>query len=858
MASDLGRWRELLRGAWSLRPLTRPAPPQRPADGDWIPAVCWHDCGGRCALQALVVDGTVVRLKTDDTHPDSPDYPQQRACVRGRAQRGQVFAPDRLKYPMRRRHWAPGGGERDLRGRDEWVRISWDEALDLVAGELRRVRERYGNAAIYNRGGEMKRTLNLYGGCVDSWTTGSHGSWMASGRLVGLYRPEGATGFDAAGALGDRMDLRESELIVMWGVNPAWSSPGSPTWNFLQARKAGARFIFIDPFYSASAALLADDWIPVRPGTDHALILGMIHTLITEDDPGRDPLIDWDCLHRCSVGFDAAHMPPGVPASANFRDYVLGGADGQGRSAEWAAGICGVPAERIRGLARELARTRKAALLTSWAPARVSNSDSWPQAFMALGCMTGHIGQPGNMTGTSVHFFSGNGGPQLVLAGPSGVEPIPNPVGGAADYPFGRPAQGTCVPCCQLWDAILDGQYLAGKDDLRPLDLKLIYAGGETNVLGSRQGLRQGIRAFRKMEFVVCHAQFLSTTARYADVVLPVTTPWERFGWLQNDHTNREVLVMGSQVVQPLFEARDDAWIAREVGIRLGLDPALIEPASLPQQIFNAARGARVVRPDGEGYEPLLTLTAADIAELGVQGEPQEGRIPFREFRRQGLYQVPRSSTDAFRHVPLQAFRADPEAHPLATASGRLEIHCQALADFVAGCGWDEIQPIPAYRPAREGFEATFADWEARRKGEFPLQFYSIHYLRRANSIYDNVSWLREAWPQEFFINPIDAEARGIRNGDPVTVTSPHGAVLRRACVSSRMMPGVTTMGAGAWAELDPGEELDLGGCANTLSGQIPSGQGISSWNSCIVQVARSGRELVPDALRPARPPVLG
>ena len=91
-----------------------------------------------------------------------------------------------------------------------------------------------------------------------------------------------------------------------------------------------------------------------------------------------------------------------------------------------------------------------------------------------------------------------------------------------------------------------------------------------------------------------------------------------------------------------------------------------------------------------------------------------------------------------------------------------------------------------------------------------------------------------------------------------MTVRSPFGAVLRRACVSNRMMPGVTTMGAGAWAELDSGEELDLGGCANTLSGQIPSGQGISSWNSCIVQVARSGRELVPDALRPARPPVLG
>jgi len=819
--------------------------------GRWVPAICWHDCGGRCALKAWVQDGTVLRLKTDDTHPDSPDYPQQRACVRGRAQRAQVFGPDRLKYPMRRRHWAPGGGERELRGRDEWVRISWDEALDLVAGEIRRVRETCGSAALFNRGGEVKRVFNLLGGCVDSWGTGSHGSWMATGRLVGLYRPE-AGGFDWAGAVGDRIDLRESELIVMWGVNPAWSSPGSPTWNFMQAKQAGARFVFIDPFYSASAALLADDWIPVRPGTDHALALGMMHCLIVEDDPRDNPLIAWDFLNRCTVGFDPAHMPGGADPAGNFRDYVLGVADATPKSPEWAARICGVPPERIRGLARDLARTRKAALLSSWAPARVNNSDAWPQAFMTLGCMTGHIGEPGNMTGTSVHYASGNGGPHLVLAGPSGVEPVPNPVGGAADYTFGRPESGTSIPDNQLWDAILDGSYLAGRDDVRPVDIRLMYHGGDGNLLSSRQELHKGIRAFRRMECVVTHAHFLGTTARHSDVVLPVTTPWERYGWLKTDLNNREVLFFGSQVVEPQFEARDDMWIARELGLRLGLDPQAVDPVSPPQQIFNAARGALVIRADGAGYEPLVTLTEADIAELGVRGEPQQGRITFRDFRAQGLYQVPRSTADAFRHVPLKAFREDPEAHPLATRSGRLEIHCQALADFVGACGWNELAPIPAYHPAREGYEDTFADWEAGRKGDFPLQLFSIHYLRRAHSTFDNVPWLREAWPQEFFMNPLDAGPRGIRNGDTVRITSRHGAALRRACVTARIMPGVTTMGEGAWAELDA-DGLDQAGNGNTLTGLLPTGQGLCGYNSCVVQVARDGRELAPDAARAPR-----
>ncbi|MEJ2013597.1 MAG: molybdopterin-dependent oxidoreductase, partial [Anaerolineales bacterium] len=115
---------------------------------EWIPAACWHNCGGRCPNYALVQDGIVLRQKTDDTHPDSPDFPQQRACQRGHSQQWQVLGADRLKYPMKRKNWEPGGGKKELRGRDEWVRISWDEALDILASELTRIREKYGDTAI--------------------------------------------------------------------------------------------------------------------------------------------------------------------------------------------------------------------------------------------------------------------------------------------------------------------------------------------------------------------------------------------------------------------------------------------------------------------------------------------------------------------------------------------------------------------------------------------------------------------------------------------------------------------------------------------------------------------------------------
>ena len=127
-----------------------------PAEGKWITAACWHDCGGRCPVRAYVVDGVVQRTTTDDSHPDSPEFPQQRSCVRGRSQRGQIFGADRIKYPMKRKNWAPGGGDKSLRGKDEWVRISWDEALTIVANETIRIREKYGNKAIFASGSSTR------------------------------------------------------------------------------------------------------------------------------------------------------------------------------------------------------------------------------------------------------------------------------------------------------------------------------------------------------------------------------------------------------------------------------------------------------------------------------------------------------------------------------------------------------------------------------------------------------------------------------------------------------------------------------------------------------------------------------
>lgn len=832
---------------------------QAAGEEKWVSVACWHNCGGRCPNYALVRDGVVIRQKMDDTHPDSPDYPQQRGCARGRSQRHQVFGADRLKYPMKRKNWEPGGGKKELRGRDEWVRISWDEALDIVAGEIKRIVDKYGNGAVLIPGGEIQRTMTLYGGFVPSYGTTSGGTLHTSkGTTLGIPAYTNVM-------INDRIDHRNVDLFVHFGCNPSQSSGGNPTYNYLNSKRPGARSIVIDPIYNESIMVLADEWIPCRPSTDHALVLGMCYVLITEDDPKSNPLIDWDFLNRCTIGFDAEHMPEGADPKENFKDYVLGTYDGVPKTPQWASVICGVPPARIRSLAIEIGSTKNVGLCMSSATCRIMNADNWPQMFFTFGAMTGHIGKSGSFAGDGYYHqgFSGiRGGAQLVTSGGGGVPGVGmNPLEvEKADVWTVVKIPGTRLNDTQMWDAVASGKYQAGKGDVRDINIQLIYHGGGAN-LQTRDGMVRGIEGHRKVEFVVSHSQILTTNSRYADVVLPVTTEWERFGTVSG--ANREIgFVWGQQVTEPLYEAKDDIWIAAEIGKRLGLDPAQINPLPLKQQVFNQIAGAKVMKDDvplsKSEYEPLVTITAEDIKEWGAEGEPQVGRIPLKELKERGYYQVPRKDGDNFQYVALKEFREDPDANPLSTATGKIQIHNQLLNDVIDGRGWSQIKPYPAYNPAQEGYEATFSDWENKVKGEFPLQCYNIHYYRRSHSVFDNIPQLRRAFPHEFYMNPIDAEARDIKHGDIVLIRSKHGQVIRPVYLTERIMPGVVTLPHGAWAEVDEGSGIDKAGADNYLCGPVSTGQGVSGWNSHIVQVEKytGPIELLPDYKWPQRIPL--
>lgn len=821
-----------------------------PYQGKWVTSACYFGCGGRCVNRSLVVDGKVVRQKTDDSHADTPDYPQQRGCPRGRMLRKAMTGRDRLEYPLRRKHWHPGGTDANgqLRGRDEWVRISWEEALDTVASEVTRIKESYGSKSILATNYEMRpvgdglycgAALNAFGGCTATWGQASQGAFPLVGNMMKGSYNLGRLDF------ADRFVLRKAKLIVMWGQNPSWSSAGNPSYHYLQAKEAGARLIFIDPWCNPTMQALADEWIPVRPGTDTALLLGIAHEMIVHEWQ------DQAFLDRYCVGFDAGHMPRGARPQDNFKDYVLGTYDGKAKSARWASRICGVLPETIRRLAYDMSHEKPLALRASQAPARTDNGYTFAQAFYTVGWMTGNVGIPG--AEVSAGGSGGNmafGGPALVEPGPMGVSFPKNPLcapprgGGLLAQGRYNPERYYGICMSEMWDAVLNGRYHDFVHGVQPIDIRMIWKIGVGHRMNQDPDFTKAVAAYRSVEFAVASDVWMNNDCLYSDIVLPAVSPYERdFTFVTQ--MNREACLVGRKTVDPPGEARDDLWIEQQLAKRWGVADQL--PAvSLRQIGFNELSGARIVchtqpkvcrrpAPDehGPGYafEPLVEVTREDLEALGVEGSPHPGCIPVREFLENGFAQVKRHPGDAFEHVPYAAFRADPQAHPVPTASGRFEICCPSLVERYREFGFSDIAPVAHYVPARDGFE------DAQAALHFPLQAISIHTLGRAHSTFYNVEDLNELFPNNILLNPLDADTSHVADGETALVTSRCGRIVRRVRVTNLIMPGVAVIAQGAWADLSDEDGIDYAGCANTVQGSQLSGEGQSTWNTSRIRV---------------------
>ena len=720
-----------------------------------ITTLCAPHCGGGCLLKVHVKDGVITRIETDD----DIDNVQLRACLRGRAWRQRIYHPDRLKHPMKR--VGP-------RGSGQFQAISWDEALEAIAAELRRVVATYGAAAVVHwvSGGDQAALH-------DGWRRMSRIFCMLGGytRPWGLHSYEGGifaelTCFGMGYTAHTRDDLLNSRLIIMWGWNPAATIQDTNTaWYLMQAKEKGARIISVDPRFTASTAAFAHHWIPIRPGTDAAALIAMANVMVTEG------LQDQAFLDKFTVGFEA------------FKNYILGREDGVARTPEWAEPITGIPAGSIRRLAQEYAATRPAALIAGIGPGRSAYGEQYHRAAITLAAMTGNIGRPGGSCGGKSwgpHPLGKMGsGPKIP---PNQVDDsVPNPPGKLPNRKYYIWGHGI-INVFRLTDAIIKGK--AGG---YPADYKFLWI-SNANPLNQWPNVNKTVEAFKKLDFIVTEEHFMTPTARYADIVLPTATCFERTDVTMSASCPVSYAYR-RKIIEPVGESRAPLDFATDLAKRLGFAD------------YND-------KTDEQWVDAIL----------------QESPLPdVAAFKRKGFHKIELPGPS----VPFRAQIEDPKKNPFYTPSGKIEIYSKMIADL----NLLDCPPIPKYIPPWEGPGDPLVK-------KYPLQLITTHTKRRAHTQFDNVPWLRELDPHAIRISRVDAAARGIKDGDRVRVFNDRGALVVPAKVVETIMPGVVDLPQGAWYAPDE-NGLDRGGCANVLSLDRPSPGGALPSNTALVQIEK-------------------
>ncbi len=714
-----------------------------------------HNCGGRCLLIAHIRNGAITRLDTDD-RPDSLAAPQLRACPRGRAYLRRQYHPDRLKYPLRRV---------GARGEGKFERISWETAIDMLAGEMQRVKQTYGNSALFvpygtgsynqvNGSQVARRLLNLFGGCLG--ITNSY-SWGA----INIATP---TVYGTLQTGNQRQDWIHSKYILMWSWNPAEMRDGTNSDFFIKlARQNGARVVCIDPRLSLSAASLADEWIPIRPGTDAAMMSAMAYVMLTEG------LYDVEFVRSHCVGFDRTQMPPGAEEAESYSEYLLGTRNGAPKTPEWAERITAVPAGTIARIAREYATLKPGVLYQGYGMQRRAYGEQVVRAGCTLAAMTGNVGIPGGWA-SGLGLQAPDGGPFWNL------------------FPAGENPVKASIPVFLWTEAVLHGKDMTSREGISGVErldnnIKLIYAVATNCLINQHANTNRTARILRDeslVEFIAVQDQFLTPTGRFADLVLPACTQFETYGcedgWKYGDE-----VILAPRLVEPPGEAQSDYRICSWLAERLGFAEAFTEGR------------------DERGWIEWI------IEQYRQTRFPEMPGLDELEASNQGVYASPVNEPA----VAFADFRADPQAHPLPTPSGNIEIFSKRL--------YDQGNPgeIPAVPKYIQEWESPFGP-EAER---YPLQALGHHSLHRVHSTHDNNDWLEEAFPQRVFINPIDAAARGIADGEEVKVFNARGAIQLPCRVTDRIMPGVVDIPQGAWWTPNEGG-VDRRGCVNVLTSE--------------------------------------
>jgi len=767
-------------------------------------------------------------------------------------ERNRVYSKDRILYPMKRVDFDPNGERNPQnRGKSGYVRISWDEAATIVAGEIKRITETYGGHAItgitsshHNWGivgykmGPFSRFMGMLNYTPildnpDSWEGWMWGATHMWGFYWRLGQPEQ---FDL---LQDA--FKHTDMIVFWSNDPdsthgIYSGQESNIWR-VWLKEMGMKCVFIDPFYNYTNAVMDGTWLAPRPGTDAALAAAIAYTWFEDDT------YDHDFVERKTIGIE------------EFRNYIMGGEDGIPKTPEWAAEETGIPARRIRALAREWA-SKRVALAGGvrggeGGACRTAFGTEHARMLVALCAMQG-LGKPGvSIWGTTMGapsdftWFPGYAEPESRM----GISPV-------AKYKLAA----NVTTKQRLYRLTFPEAILNGSDSFLgdgfcgqsieqqfnkheyPIEgpVKMFYRYGGS-FFGTMSDTNKWARMYQSggLEFVVNQDCWWSGETGYADIILPACTNLERndlgewaVGGGYTTHAqignNWRVIVRQQKCIEPLGESKSDYEIFSLIAEKLG-----------KKELYTEGK------------------TEDDWAEAFWNLSELSKRCSWEEFNRKGYYIVPvpedYKETPAFRWYYedrpcdtedyLNPKRGTDRAHELGTYSGKIEFASESLKALSPDD--EERPPVPHYIPSWEGHRS-----ELYKK--YPLQIISPHPRFSFHTHYDkHASWLDEVpvhrvikdgyawWPAR--INPKDAAERGIKGGDLIEIYNDRGSVICIADVTNRVPPGVMHS-YGCSAKYDPVVPVpgatDKGGCINllTTSRMLSKNAPGMTPNSCLIE----------------------
>lgn len=696
----------------------------------------------------------------------------------------------RIRYPMVRKSFlkkgyqAGGGG----RGREPFVRVSWDTAIKLVASEIKRVQLEYGSSAIYggtygwkstgalgNASNLAQRMLNVTAGGF----TGNYGDYSTACAQVILPYVIGSNGVYEQVTSWDLI-CKKTKLIVLWGCDPTitndidWSTTVHGSYDGLsKAKELGIPFVAVNPVKPDTAEFVGDNckWIAPRPGTDAAMMAAMCRTLI------KAGCADDYFMEKYTVGYE------------EFKEYLSGDKDGVEKTASWAEEICGVPAQTITDLALAMRRNRSM-IMGGWGAQRAQYGEQFHWMLVALAAMCGHIGKEGGGFGFTYHYCNG-GGPTTAAPQLCGISSNPA-VRRAPGLPWTGAAQ-TRIPLSRFTDCFLNPGKTIDYNGMKITypEIQMVYwAGG--NPFSHQEDINRLLEAWKKPEVTVVTDIVWTATARHADIVLPACTSLERNDISNIGSYSNVGIVAMHQAIEPQYESLSDFEICRRIAAEFGRE-----------EVFTEGK-------DEMGWiRSFYEEAAAESAENGYS-------LPtFDDFWKRGLMIFPVIG-EMSRYNYFGDFIGNPILHPLGTESGKIEIFSKKIASF----RYPDCPPHPTWLEPTEWLGGAAAK-------EYPFALITSAGRYRLHSQLDSAesrNYVSIDGREPVWIHPGPAASLGIENGDIVKVSSKRGSILCGAVLTERVREDVVVVRHGAWyCPQEPGKigSLDLRGCDNVLTGDI-------------------------------------